>query len=115
MCIDILRRFRGAVKRKRPENWRTKSWFLLHDNAPTHRSTLAKDFLAKNNVTALEHPPYSTDPASADSYPFPQLKSALKGRRICGATNIIKNETEELKRLLQNGLQEYFHEIYNRW
>jgi hypothetical protein len=48
-----------VVRRKHPEKWRTNSWFLLHDNAPAHRSVLVKDFLGKNNVTAVKHPPYS--------------------------------------------------------
>jgi transposase len=60
---------------------------------------LVKDFLTKNNVTTLEHPPYSPDLAPADFYLFPQLISALKGVRFCDATDIIKNATEELKRL----------------
>ena len=55
MHINILRRLRNAVRRKRPEKRRTNSWFLLHDNAPAHRSILVEDFLAKNNVTTLEH------------------------------------------------------------
>jgi len=38
-------------------------------------------------------------------YLFPRLKSALKGWRLCDATYIIKNATEELKRLLRNGFQ----------
>jgi hypothetical protein len=36
------------------------SWFLLHDNAPTHHLML-KMCLAKHNVTAWEHPPYAPD------------------------------------------------------
>jgi len=36
------------------------------------------------------------------------MKSALKGRRFCDATDIIKNATDELKRLSQNDLQECF-------
>jgi hypothetical protein len=59
MYIDTLRCLRKAIRRKSPEKWRTNSWFLLHDNAPAHRSILEKDFLAKNNVTTLEHPQYS--------------------------------------------------------
>jgi len=47
-------------------------------------------------MRALEHPPYSPDLAAADFY-------LLKGRRFCNATDIIKNATEELKRLSQNG------------
>ena len=56
MYSDILRRLRDAVRRKLPEKWRTNSLFLLRDNAPAHRSVLVKDFLAKNNVTALQRP-----------------------------------------------------------
>jgi histone-lysine N-methyltransferase SETMAR len=76
--IDILRRLRDAVSRKRPEKWRTKSWFLVHGNAPAHRSVLIKDFLAKNNVTTLEHPPYSSDLAPAYFYLFLRQKLPLE-------------------------------------
>jgi len=70
-------------------------------------ATFCQDFLEKNNVTTLEHPPYSPELASVDFYPFPRLKSALKGRRFCDATDI-KNATKELKRLSQNDFQECF-------
>ena len=56
MYIDILRHLRDAVRMKRQEKRRTNIWFLLHDNAPAHRSVLVKDFLAKNNLTTLEIP-----------------------------------------------------------
>ena len=54
MYIDILRCIKNTVRRKRPEKWRTNSWFLLHDNAPAHRSVLVKGLLANNNVTTLD-------------------------------------------------------------
>jgi len=60
---------------------------------------LVKDFLATNNVTALEHPPYSPDLTPTGFYLFPQLKSATKGRGFSVVTNVIKNAAEELKRL----------------
>ena len=41
---------------------------LLHDNAPAHRSVLVEDFLAKNSLTSVEHPPYSPDQTAADFY-----------------------------------------------
>jgi hypothetical protein len=68
-----------------------------------------KDFLAKNNVTTLEHSLYSFDLASADFYLFLYLKSAPKGQQhFCDATDIIKNVMKELKRLAQNDFQECF-------
>ena len=51
-----------------PKTGETNSRFLRHDNAPAHRSALAKDVLVKNNATTLEHPPYFPDLISADFY-----------------------------------------------
>ena len=53
--------------------------------------------------------------APADLYLSARLKSALKGRRYCGATDIKKNSTEELKMLLQNDFQKDFQHIHSRW
>jgi len=73
--------------------------FPLHDNAPAHPSVLVKYFAAKNNVTILAYTPYSPDLVQVDFYLFSQMKSTLKGRSFCDATDIIKNAREELKRL----------------
>jgi len=80
MYADTLRRPSDAVRRKRHEKLRTNGWFLLHDHAPAHWSVLVKDFLAKNSVTTLKHPPYSPGLAATDFYIFSRLKSALKGQ-----------------------------------
>jgi hypothetical protein len=63
------------------------------------------------NVTTMEH---SLHLALVDFYLFPRLKPALKEWRFCGSTDIIKNATEELKRLSRKGLQECFQYIYSR-
>ena len=94
-----FRRFREAVRMKRPRKWRTNCWFLLHDNAPAHRSVFVKDFLAENNMTTLEHPPNSPDLAPTDFYLFPRLKPALKGLCSFDAADVIKNAKEKLKRI----------------
>jgi hypothetical protein len=39
----------------------------------------------------------------------------MKGRRSCDATDVIKNATGELKRLLQNDFQQCFQHLYSRW
>jgi hypothetical protein len=91
------------------------SWFLLHKNAPAHRVFLFKDFLANNNATAPHHPPYSLDLSLPNFHLSPRLKSGMRGRRFCYSTSVIKNATEELKRLQQNGFQEYFQHIYSLW
>ena len=50
------------------------------------------------------NPGASADLAPADVYLSPRLNSALKGRRFCDATVMIKYATEERKRLSQNGM-----------
>jgi len=97
MYTGILCRLRDAVKKKRHEKWRASSWFLLHDNAPTHRSVLANDFSAKNNVQQHNTEASPTLLAAAHFYLFPRLKSALNGRRLCGATDVIKMRWEAEK------------------
>jgi hypothetical protein len=76
---------------------------------------LVKDFLAKNSVAALKHPPHSPDLGPADFYLFPQLKSALKGWCFCDTTDIIKNAMKQVKRLSQNGFRECFQQLYSCW
>jgi hypothetical protein len=100
----MLRRLRDVIRRKCSEKGRTNSWFVLHDNAPAHRSVLVNDFSAKNNATTLDQPPYF--------FLFPRMKSVLKGLLFFFATHI-KKEKEELKTLLQNGFKECFHQLYS--
>jgi len=107
MYINTLRRLRDTVRRKRPSNLRTKTWFLLHDNAPANQLDLVKDFLAKNHVTTPKLHLHSADLAPADFYLFSRLKSALETRRL-DATDIIKNATEQTKRFSQNDFQKCF-------
>jgi len=97
--IDILRSLKDRVRRERHDKWRTNSWLILHDNAPAHRSVLVKDFLAKNNVTTLEHPSGYPDLAAADFYLFPRLKAAMERRRFRDYINIIKNATERFSKM----------------
>ena len=67
-------------------------------------------------MTTAQNPTFSSDQAAADFYPLPRLKSALKGGRLCDATEIIKNATKELKRLSQNGFEKCFPtQMYSRW
>jgi hypothetical protein len=74
--MNIRRRLRDAVRRKRPEKWRINVWFLLHENGPANRPVMVKNFLPKNNMATLEHSQYSPDLGPADFYLFTRLKSA---------------------------------------
>jgi len=75
MCTDIHHRLMDAVRRKCPPKWRTNQWFHLHKNAAAYWLILVKYFLSKNNMTTLEHSPYSSNLTAADFHLFPWLKS----------------------------------------
>ena len=70
---DVLRMLRENVRRRRPQQWQNQN-LIHHDNAPAHRSFKVSQFLAKNNITVIPHPPYSPDLAPCDFFLFPKLK-----------------------------------------
>jgi len=76
---DVLRRLRENVRRKRPQKWQNQNFIIHHDNAPAHRSFNVSQFLAKNNMTMISHPPYSPNLAPCDFFLFPKLKLRMKG------------------------------------
>ena len=78
---DVLHKLRAAIKEKRRGKLRSGP-LLLHDNAPAHTSHVAKAAVKDCGFVELPHPPYSPDLAPSDFFLFPNLKSALKGRRF---------------------------------
>ena len=48
---------------------------LVHDNVRPHVSQRIINFLQKNNVRTLKHPPYSPDCNLCDRYLFPRLEA----------------------------------------
>jgi len=80
---------------------------LHHDNAPPHASLLIREFLAKQETIVLPQPPYSPDLAPADFFPFPKLKSTLKGRRFQTVEEIKENSLKDLRAIPQNTFQNW--------
>ena len=78
---DVLRLCEN-VRRMRPQKWQNQNLIIHHDNAPAHRSFKIQQFLAKNNMIVIPHPPYSPDLAPCDFFLFPKLKLWMKGRRF---------------------------------
>jgi len=77
--LNVMKRLRVAVRRKRPEAWTNNTWMLHHDNAPAHASLLIREFLTKHETTVVPQPPCSPGLAPADFFLFLKLKSSLKG------------------------------------
>jgi len=47
--LSVMQRLREAIRKKRPELWANNSWFLHHDNAPSH-TLILRDHFAKNST-----------------------------------------------------------------
>jgi histone-lysine N-methyltransferase SETMAR len=62
--------------------WREQTWLLHHDNTPSHTSVLTQQFLAKNKMAVIPHPPYSPDLAPCDFVLYPKMKLKQKGSRF---------------------------------
>jgi transposase len=53
----ILQQLCENMQRHHPKFWRKQTWQLHHDNT----SILTQQFLAKNKMAVIPHPPYSPD------------------------------------------------------
>lgn len=109
--VEVLRRLRAAMRRKRASLFESRGWQLHHDNAPAHRSQLVREFLAKHQIPQVLQPPYSPDLSPCDLFLFPKIKSALKGKRFEDIPAIKGNTTEQLK-LVPKAL---FHKCFQQW
>ena len=113
--VEVQKRLRDAVRRKRPCFWSSSDWLLHHDNAPAHSSNLVQQFLAKHKVVQLRQPPYSSDIAPYDFWMFPKLKMALKGNRFDDIETIQSNATRELKAIPKSAFGDCFKVRKHRW
>ena len=112
--LEVLRRLRDAVRRKRPDLWATGTWQLHHDNAPAHSSPLIQTFLAKHNIPVVRQAPYSPDMAPCDFWLFFHLKTQLKGARFESRNDIMRNTTAKLYSIRKEVFQKCFEQWRNR-
>lgn len=112
--LSVLERLIKRIRRVRPEYSAPGSWFLLHDNAPSHRAVLIQEFLARKQVCVLNHPPYSPDMSPCDYFLFPKLKLPLKGRFFDNVEDIQAAVTSALRDIPQTELQRSFQLLRDR-
>ena len=106
--LEVMRRLREAIRKKRPELWKNNSWLLHYDNASAHSSLLVRNFLAKNNTVIMPQPPYLPDLDPCDFFLFPRLKRPMKGRRFATIEEIKTELLKELKDIPKSAYQKCF-------
>jgi len=82
--------------------------------ADQKQQRVAHQFLAKNKIAVIPHPPYSSDLASCDFFLFPKMKLKLKGRRFNTSEEIQAKTQKVLDTLTEKDFQETFQK-WRRW
>lgn len=111
---DVLDRLLKRMRRVRPELLDSGNWWLLHDNAPAHKSIIVQEFLAKREVVCINHPPYSPDLSPPDYFLFPKLKLKMKGQRYESIESIEEAVTRELNGIEPEAFQRAMGNLYTR-
>jgi len=96
----------GICSEERPGLWPDK-WILHHDIASAHEALRFREFLAKNSITKMEHPPYSPDLAPFRFLALSKIKKVLKGQRFADPSDIQRN----VKILLRDSPENYFQDF----
>jgi transposase len=79
------------------------------------RTLSVREFLARKQITMLEHRPYSPDLATNYFFLFPKIKEILKGRHFDDTDDIRSNTTAGLKVISQNQFKNCFEGCTRRW
>lgn len=110
--LNVLKRLLNRIRRVRPEYREPGSWRLLHDNAPSHRSSIITDFFTKNQIFLLQHSPYSPDLAPCDYFLF--LHLAMKGNRFASVEDIQRSTTTILNNIPIIDIKKSFDALVER-
>jgi len=105
---DVLRRLCENVWRKRPQKLQNQNLIIRRDNALAHRSFKVSQFLTKNNMTVIPHPPYSPDLAPCDFFLSPKLRLQMKGRTFDTIEEIQEESQQVLDTITKRDLQGCF-------
>jgi len=112
---EVLWRMHEKVRRQCPQLWQEQTWLLHHDNAPSHTSVLTHQFLEKNKIAVIPHPPYSPYLAPCDFFLFPKMKLKLKGCWFDTIEEIQAESYSVLDTLTEKDFQEAFQKWRRRW
>ena len=95
--------------------WPNNSWFLHHDNAPSHTALVLRDHFAKNPTHIVPQSPYSPDLALCNIWLFPKLKRLLRGHRFDTIEEIQAESKKALKAIPAIEFNKCFDDCEKHW
>lgn len=85
--------------------------FQHHDNAAPHKAGIVTEYLNKERVKLLPHPPYSPDLALCDFYLFPKIKHELGGKSF----NSVENLSRAIQAITEAIPKEEYYKSFQSW
>jgi hypothetical protein len=101
------------IQRVRPAAFCCRDFFLLHDNAPAHKTASVCQFLTQKNVTTLYHPRTVQIYLRHTIFCF-QVENKLKGLHFADVAEIQEAVTDELKMVQKEEFSAPFQKVYDR-
>ena len=84
---------------------------LHHDNAAPHKGKVVTEYLEKERIVVLPHPPYSSDLAPCDYFLFPRIKKELGGKRF----DTDKKLKRAVKAITNDISKEEYSKCFENW
>ncbi len=112
---DLLRRLKENLRRKRPDMWVGRKFFLHHDNVPPHTAVLTLAFIGSSDIEMVPHLPYSPDLAPSDFFLFPRLKNEVRGHRFQNVRDMKTGILRALRTIPPAHFEEALMSLPVRW
>jgi histone-lysine N-methyltransferase SETMAR len=99
-------------KYKELKNRKTvRNVMMHHDNAAPHKSKIVTEYLEKEKIISLPHPPYSPDLAPCDFFLFPRIKKELKNQHF----DHIENLARAIQAITDGITKEDYQKSFENW
>jgi hypothetical protein len=100
------------IKRVRPAASCSRDFFLLHDNAPAHKSASVRQFFYPKKCYNPSSPPVISRCISARLFSVPQVENELKGFQIADFAEIQEAVTDDLKKVHKEKFSAAFQKLH---
>ncbi|UYV75000.1 hypothetical protein LAZ67_12002060 [Cordylochernes scorpioides] len=106
--LGVVRRFREAIRQKRPELWRSKSWILTTITRRRTQPSKSRNSCRTTQPLCSPNPPTVPNLAPSDFLLFGKLKKKLKGRKFQSIEEIKVESKKAMKAIPKTDYQRCF-------
>jgi hypothetical protein len=92
----------------------SRDFFLLHDDAPVHKAVSVGQFLTPQKCYNRLSPPVRSRVISSIPFSVPKLKMTFKGLHCADVAELEKALTDELKKVQKEEFSADFQKLYDR-